>query len=110
MTGRRFTWANCAEVPTYERLDRILVTTEWEQKFPLATVQTLSREISDHTPLLLDGGESSHRGNHRNFKFELGWLTKDGFFDLVREVWESENRGRSPIERFDGILEVGLEI
>jgi hypothetical protein len=32
MTGRKFTWANYAEVPTYEKLDRILVTTEWEQK------------------------------------------------------------------------------
>ena len=38
MTGRKFTWANYAEVPTNEKLDRILVTTEWEQKFPLATV------------------------------------------------------------------------
>jgi hypothetical protein len=84
MTGRRFTWANYAEVPSYERLDRILVITEWEQKFPLATVQTLSREISDHTPLLLDGGEPSHRENLRNFKFELGWLTKDGFLSSKR--------------------------
>jgi len=100
MTGRKFTWANYAEIPTYEKLDRILVTTEWEQKFPLATVQALTREISDHTPLLLDVGEPSHRGNARNFKFELGWLTRDGFFDLVKEVWESENRGRTPLERW----------
>ena len=100
MTGRKYTWANYAEVPTYEKLDRILVTTEWEQKFPLAFVQALTREISDHTPLLLDGGEPSHRGNARNFKFELGWLTRGGFFDLVREVCESENRGWSPMERW----------
>ena len=80
MTGRKFTWANYAEIPTYEKLGRILVATDWEQKFPLATVQALTREISDHTPLLLDGGERSHRGNVRNFKFELGWLTRDGFF------------------------------
>jgi len=32
MTCRKYTWANYAEVPTYEKLDRILVTTEWEQK------------------------------------------------------------------------------
>ena len=87
MTGRKYTWANYAEVPTYEKLDRILVTIEWEQKFPLASVQALTREISYHTPLLLDGGEPSHRGNVRNFKFELGWLSRDGFFELVKEVW-----------------------
>jgi exonuclease III len=72
MTGRRYTWANYADIPTYEKLDYILVTTEWEQKFLLAFVQALTREISDHTPLLLDGGEPSHRGNARNFKLELG--------------------------------------
>ena len=100
MTSRKYTWANYAEVPTYDKLDRILVKTEWEQKFSLASVQALTREISDHTPLLLDGGEPSHRGNVRNFKFELGWLSRDGFFELVKEVWESENRGRSLMERW----------
>jgi endonuclease/exonuclease/phosphatase family metal-dependent hydrolase len=56
MSGRKFTWANSRRVPTYEKLDRVLVSTEWEQRFPLATVVALSREISDHTPLLLDTG------------------------------------------------------
>ena len=56
MTGRKYKWANYAEVLTYEKLDRILVTTEWEQKIPLASIQALIREISYHTPLLLDGG------------------------------------------------------
>ena len=61
MSGRKYTWANYAEVPTYEKLDRILVSTEWELKFPLVKVQALSREISDHTPLLLSSGDSLHR-------------------------------------------------
>ena len=79
LTGRKYTWANYAEVPTYEKLDLILITTDWEQKFLLASVQALTREISDHTPLLLDAGNPSHQGNSRNFKFELGWLTRDFF-------------------------------
>jgi hypothetical protein len=29
MSGRNFTWANSNRVPTYERLDRVLVSTEW---------------------------------------------------------------------------------
>ena len=80
LSGRKFTWANSAEHPTFERLDRILVSTEWEQKFPMSTVEALTREISDHTPLLLDTNQASHRGNTPLFKFELGWLAKDGFF------------------------------
>jgi hypothetical protein len=34
------------------------------------------------------------------FKFELGWLLRDGFFDLVSEVWQKENRGSSPMLRW----------
>jgi exonuclease III len=30
LTGRQFTWANRREVPTYEKLDRILASVEWE--------------------------------------------------------------------------------
>jgi hypothetical protein len=27
------------------------------------------------------------------FRFELGWLLKDGFFEVVSEAWKKENRG-----------------
>lgn len=64
LSGCRFTRANSATIPTYEKLDKILISTEWEQKFPLSTVIALTRDISDHTPLLLDTGEASHRGNN----------------------------------------------
>jgi hypothetical protein len=87
MSGRRFTWANALPNPTYEKLDRILVSTE--QQFPLANVIALSRDISDHTPLLLDTGRAPVSGNQPLFKFELGWLLCDGFADMVQEIWES---------------------
>ncbi|XP_073359665.1 uncharacterized protein [Aegilops tauschii subsp. strangulata] len=54
LSGRKFTWANALPNPTYEKLDRVLASVEWEQKFPLVTVQALSRGISDHTPLFVD--------------------------------------------------------
>jgi hypothetical protein len=38
MSGRQYTWASRREVPTYEKLDRVLTNVEWEQKFPLVTV------------------------------------------------------------------------
>uniref|UniRef100_M8BGV6 Putative 60S ribosomal protein L14 n=1 Tax=Aegilops tauschii TaxID=37682 RepID=M8BGV6_AEGTA len=37
LTGRQFTWADSLSVPTYEKLDRVLTSVEWEQKFPLVT-------------------------------------------------------------------------
>jgi hypothetical protein len=38
MSGRRFTWENLMPNPTFEKLDRILMSTEWEQKYPLSNV------------------------------------------------------------------------
>jgi endonuclease/exonuclease/phosphatase family metal-dependent hydrolase len=72
LLGRKFKWANSAAVPTFQKLDRVLVSTDWEQKFPLSSVEALTRELSDHTPLLLDTGNASHRGNNHNFSSCLG--------------------------------------
>lgn len=44
LLGRQYTWANNLQNPTYEKLDRILVCTDWESTFPLTTVQALTRE------------------------------------------------------------------
>jgi endonuclease/exonuclease/phosphatase family metal-dependent hydrolase len=49
------------KTPTYEKFDRVLVSTKWELKFPRVTVHMLARGISDHTPLLLDTGTQSQQ-------------------------------------------------
>ena len=62
LTGRQFTWANSLTDPTYEKLDRVLMTTECKIKYPMVTVHALDRGVSDHTPLLLDTGNPSFSG------------------------------------------------
>jgi exonuclease III len=79
LSGRQFTWANRRDTPTFEKLDRVLVSVPWELKFPLVSVQALARAGSDHTPLLLDTGEQAHLGNKKLFSFELAWLKHEGF-------------------------------
>jgi hypothetical protein len=103
LTRRRFTWASSTEIPTFEKLDRILVSTDWEQKFPVSMVEALTRQLSDHTPLLLDTGDAAHRGNTHQLKFELGWLTRDGFHDMVAKVCQRSSRGNSPMQRQNNI-------
>ena len=102
LSGWQFTWANNLQVPTFEKLDRILSCTEWELKFPHTTVQALTREISDHTPLFLNTGEAASVNNQSPFKFELGWLLSDGFFDMVKEIWQSVQQGNTPLEKVAG--------
>jgi len=76
------------------------VSTEWELKFPQATVQALTRDISsDHTPLLLTFG-SSLGATQPMFKFELGWLMRDDFCDVVIQTWQQECRGNTSLERW----------
>ena len=63
------------------------MTTEWESKFPLTTIQALTREISDHTPLLLNTGKGTHGNKQPGFKFELSWLLREYLIDMVAGVW-----------------------
>jgi hypothetical protein len=100
MSGRQYTWAGSGDDPTFEKLDRVLVSAEWEQKFPLTIVHAKDRSNSDHTPLLLNTGASSHNKQPPPFKFEQGWLIRDGFRELVANKWQSEVEGTTSMEKW----------
>jgi hypothetical protein len=100
MSGRQYTWAGPGDNPTFEKLDRVLVSTEWENQFPLTTVEPRDRNTSDHTPLVLNTGASTHQTNNRPFKFERGWLLRDGFYDMVTNIWQSPCSGSTSLERW----------
>jgi exonuclease III len=100
LSGRQFTWANRRDTPTYEKLDRVLASTSWEQKFPLVTVRALSRAESDHTPILINSGVKAHLGNQAQFSFELYWLRQEGFYEMIEKEWNSVMTGISPMDRW----------
>ena len=87
------------ENETFEKLDRILVCTDFESNFPLTTVHALTREISDHTPLLFSTNKPSP-SYQPQFKFELGWLLRDGFCEMVTNVRQGAQADGSPIQRW----------
>jgi hypothetical protein len=70
---------------------------DFESKYPLTTVHALSREIYDHTPLLCNTNNSS-LASEPQFKFELGWLHREGFCDMVQDVWHSVHVEGSSLE------------
>jgi hypothetical protein len=102
MIGRQFTWANSLPDPTYEKLDRVLMDANWESKFPMVFVRALEHieGFLDHAPILLTTGTHKPSGNYR-FKFELGWLQRDGFYDMVKKVWDRPVTAMSPIQRWN---------
>jgi exonuclease III len=69
MSGGQFTWSNNQANPTLEKLDMFLMNNDWENMFPLVTVHKISRDVSDHNPIILDTLENREQRS-RNFRFE----------------------------------------
>lgn len=98
MSGGLFTWSNHQDNPTLEKLDRILVSKDWEDVFPTVLVRRLPREVSDYNPFILT---TSH-GNplkHIQFKFELSWLDNPDFFTTVDKIWSRPCRAISALDK-----------
>jgi hypothetical protein len=83
MMGQQFTWANILDPPIFEKLDRVLMSQEWELKFPKITVEALDKSHSNHTLMLFNGSVSSQSDNHVLVKFELRWVIRDSFHEMV---------------------------
>ena len=54
------------------RVDRFLVTADWENKFSNLVQSTLPRPMSDHCPIVLDS--EGIKPGIRPFRFEIMWL------------------------------------
>ena len=87
LKGGPFTWRGGLNGRSMLRLDRFLVTANWENKFSNAVQNTLPRLVSDHCPILLDS-EGIKLGIHP-FRFEITWLKYEGFKDLLRDWWQN---------------------
>ena len=81
LEGASFTWFRDSGFPSMSRIDRALVSLDWEEHFENISQRVLPRVISDHCPLLLEAGVV--RRGRSAFKFENMWLQAKGFVDRV---------------------------
>jgi hypothetical protein len=84
MMGGQFSWSNGH---SRSRIDRFLLSSGWEERFPDMVQRRLSRVLSDHFPIMLVCGETRRVGGY--FKFENMWLQHEGFVDEVKGWWQS---------------------
>lgn len=89
--GSKYTWTNKQGCPVLAKLDRILVTTEWESKFPLCLSWSLTRVGSDHSPIILDSGEQG-APRPKYFFFENQWILQPGFKDMLIDKWQESKQ------------------
>ena len=82
LQGGEFTWNGGLNNQAWARLDRFLVSSSWLDLFSGVTQVRLSRPISDHFPIVLEGG--GIRRGPTPFRFENMWLKVEGFKDIVR--------------------------
>ena len=82
LEGASFTWFRDSGIPSMSRIDRALVSLDWEEHFENISQRVLPRVISDHCPLLLEVG--AVRRGQSAFKFENMWLQAEGFVDRVQ--------------------------
>lgn len=75
------------DVSTWSRIDRFLVSPEWEAQFSGVSHRRLPTLFSDHFLILLDCGD--FHGGSRPFKFENMWLKSEAFVDKVKQWWDS---------------------
>jgi mannosylglycoprotein endo-beta-mannosidase len=85
-----------------EKLDRVLMSHDWDDLFPLVTVTKLVKEISDHNALLLDSGvHSAPLLKSRDFHFDTSWLKNAEFLPSVDKIWGKHIASLDPIDVFN---------
>ncbi|RVW76326.1 Transposon TX1 uncharacterized 149 kDa protein [Vitis vinifera] len=89
-SGGLFTWRGGLNNQSQSRLDRFLVTDEWDRMFNGAMQGILARPVSDHYPILLEGG-GLKRGPSP-FRFENMWLEERGFMDQMKRALKTWNK------------------
>ncbi|XP_074283659.1 uncharacterized protein LOC141608195 [Silene latifolia] len=75
------------------RIDRAMVSIDWQDIYPFARLVHLTREWSDHCPIkvVFDGRDGVEGGCSQKFRFEQIWVGKDGCEEAVRSAWRRDN-------------------
>ncbi|XP_027335416.1 uncharacterized protein LOC113849603 [Abrus precatorius] len=87
LVGKKFTWIK-GDASIMSRLDRVLVSSSWLDYWGDGFIQVLSRDVSDHCPIILK--HKVVNWGPKPFRFNNCWLTHKGVVEVVEEAWKRE--------------------
>jgi hypothetical protein len=93
-----FTWSNNQNDPTLVKLDKILMSEDWDTIYPLVHIRKLPWELSDHNPLLVLT-EIVNEDKQFVFHFEIGWLSHLKFLEHIERIWGKPCRTKSSLDK-----------
>ena len=66
LEGGSYTWSSGSDQPSMSRIDRVLVSHDWEEQYPYVTQRILPRPVSDHFLILMEvGGMATEKSSFR---------------------------------------------
>jgi hypothetical protein len=106
-SGPKYTWINKQLDHIMVTLDMVLVSTKWEDIFPLCFAWSSTRMGYDHWLGLLDSGEGS-LVKQNCFYFEKQWLLEPYFIRMFSDKWSNFEKSvysqKYSLDRWHGCL------
>ena len=87
LRGHDYTWRNHRESPVLAKLDRFLISSDWDDLFPLASQRVLPNPCSDHAPV--KNFFANHFKTTTPFRFDRSWLSHSEVNAVVSNAWNS---------------------
>ncbi|KAL4304595.1 hypothetical protein GQ457_10G009920 [Hibiscus cannabinus] len=81
LIGGKYTWGNNRDEPTFVRLDRFLLSSDFEETFPNIVQKLLNKSLSDHNAILLC--EEVINWGPKPFRVFNFWCNEKGYDDTV---------------------------
>lgn len=87
LKNRAFTWSSKRPQPVFSKLDRIFITNNLSNKFPIITMNAFETTVSDHAPLLLHCRQNET--TWKLFCLENFWLQYQEVRQIIHDIWST---------------------
>lgn len=100
LNGGLFTWSNNHSNPTLEKLDRVLMSSDWETEFPLTNLRKIPRYMSDHDPLILCTNHEKVKKKPKSSLLKLHGSNMLTSCQKFKKIWERQVIAKNAVEKW----------